>query len=216
MPSLKRRVSDQESRVAKTRSRVISHAKAGRRAPRLRRLLARQRGTLARLRQALARSRDPRTIARRWAAAQVGTVESPPGSNRGGNITIWQKFFGAWLVGLAWCGVFVGRALAYAGVAVTHRVASVANIEDDAKAGRNGFKLWRGPREGRAGDVAVLFARGVHVELIAKRVAGGYITYGGNTSPEGGGGSQSNGGGVYRRFRPYSQVHGIAVPDYPN
>lgn len=216
MPTLKRRVTDQEGRVAKTRSRVITHAKNGRHAPRLRRLLARQRATLARLRDAFIRSQNPRTKARRWAAAQVGTVENPAGSNRGGKITEWQMYFGLWLVGLAWCGVFVGRALAHAGVPVNFRVASVAAIEDDAKAGRNGFKLWRGAREGRAGDAVILFGRGIHVELIAKRVAGGYITYGGNTSPEGGGGSQSNGGGVYRRFRPYSQVHGIAVPDYPN
>lgn len=216
MASLRSRVIAQAKRVAKTRSRVIYHAKRGRRAPKLRRVLARQRATLSKLRKALSRSRDPRKRAVIYARTLLGEVESPAGSNRGRRLTGWQKSFGEWLIGQPWCGVFVGVILRHVGVKVTSRIASVAMIEDDARAGRNGFKSWRSARGGRSGDVAVLFGRGVHTEFIAKKTKTGYWTYGGNTSPEGGGGSQSNGGGSFKRFRPFDQVHGVAVPAYPS
>lgn len=150
----------------------------------------------------------------RWAASKIGTVESPAGSNRGPGITGWQQSFGSWLVGQAWCGVFVGFALRLAGVkGITSRVAAVAFIEDDARAGRNGFRSWHGRHDGHRGDAVVIGGRGVHVELIEKRVPGGYQTIGGNTS-SGNSGSQSNGGGCWRRYRSYGAVHGCARPRY--
>jgi hypothetical protein len=99
-------------------------------------------------------------------------------------------------------------------------MASVAMIEDDARAGRNGLRRWiavgfRPVKSGiTPGDVAVLFGRGVHTEGIIEVHSWGLVTCGGNTSPEGGGGSQSNGGGSYRRNRPWSQVYGVAIPAY--
>jgi hypothetical protein len=160
-----------------------------------------------------------RAKARSWAAKQwdARVKEHPPGSNRGHPIEDWQRAFGSWLVGLAWCGVFAGTALKQGGVKVTARVAAVALIEDDAKAGINGFERIVDWRHAMPGDLAILFGRGVHVELITrchKRL--GYVTtYGGNTSYEGAAGSQSNGGCVAKRHRRRSDVYAIVRPRYP-
>lgn len=149
-----------------------------------------------------------------WARKQEGTTESPYGSNEGPGITEWQMDFGSWLVGLPWCGVFVGQALKRAGVKVDSYVASVAAIEQHAKEGTHGWKSWHGNEAGQRGDAAVVGGHGVHVELIRQRVPGGYMTTGGNTSA-GPAGSQDNGGGVFPRFRSFSEVHGCARPNYP-
>lgn len=162
---------------------------------------------------------SPRMQARRWAKAQWDhrVKEHPPGSNRGHPIEDWQKAFGSYLVGLAWCGVFVGTALKQAGVKVTARVASVAAIEDDARAGANGFERLVSWDQAQPGDVLILFGRGVHTELLAwpHRRLGYVTTYGGNTSYEGGSGSQSNGGCVAKRHRSRADVYAIARPRYP-
>lgn len=158
----------------------------------------------------------------RWAQrqAKAGVYENPPGSNRGGKITVWQRDLGDWLIGQAWCGVFVGTALRHAGVdGINYRVASVWFILVDALAGRNGFKecVYRRSTghgsvlNGQPGDAVGLFSENTHVELIVRRVPGGFDTCGGNTSA-GADGSQSNGDGVYRRFRPDSAVVYIARP----
>ena len=179
-----------------------------RRVLRLRKALIRARRVLKRLRR-----RSPRERALRWAAQQVGTVESPPGSNRGGRITRWQKALGPWLVGQPWCGVFLGAMLSHVGVPISARIASVAAIEDDAVAGRNGLAGIREGR-GRPGDLVILFGRGKHVEVIVKATKAGYQTIGGNTSA-GDAGSQANGGGVYKRVRPLKDVYRVVVPAYP-
>lgn len=154
----------------------------------------------------------------RW-NRKLGLTEQPAASNRGPGITEMQRRLGAWLVGLAWCGVYVADGLLAAGVPVTARMASVALIEDDARAGRYGLKRWIATnfRQGHGitpGDVAVLFGRGVHTEGIIEVHEWGLVTDGGNTSPEGGAGSQSNGGGSYRRNRRWGSVYGVAVPAY--
>lgn len=158
---------------------------------------------------------SPQQRAVRWGARYDGMTEEPAGSNSGPKITKWQEEFGAWLVRQPWCGVFLGKCLKAAGVAVDSFVASVAAIEQHAKEGTHGFKSWHGPREGRKGDAVVIGGHGVHVEIVRFRIPGvGYATRGGNTSP-GKEGSQANGGGVWPRIRTYSEVHGIARPDYP-
>lgn len=161
----------------------------------------------------------PRRVALQWARAQwnARVTEHPAGSNRGKPVEDWQKAFGSYLVGLAWCGVYVGTALKHAGVKVTPRVASVALIEDDAKAGINGFERVVGWRNAMPGDVAILFGRGVHTEIIAwpHKNLGYLTTYGGNTSYEGASGSQSNGGCVAKRHRRKSDVYLIVRPRYP-
>ena len=166
----------------------------------------------------------PRGKALRWLSSHRGITEQPAGSNRDSRadgITAAQKRLGAWLVGLPWCGVWAGNALLAAGVkGVTYRLASVAYIEDDARAGRAPFAAWVAPggyKQILRGDLVVLFGRGVHVETVRSfRKINGVVycvTDGGNTS-SGDGGSQSNGGGSYKRVRPLSQVHGFARVDY--
>lgn len=163
----------------------------------------------------------PRQEAIKWAAAQVGVHEVPAGSNKGGKITAWQKAFGDWLVGEPWCGVFGGTALKIAGVKnVTARIASVALIEEDAKAKRGPFRGWT--TDGSAalpGDLVVIGGYGIHVEVVEKVYEDGSVdTYGGNTSS--GNGSYNNGGEVAHRHastrRPRSMVRGFALVDYPN
>lgn len=152
-----------------------------------------------------------------WLMQYRGKTENPPGSNMAPwGLTEWQRSLGSWLVGQPWCGVAVGKALQAAGVkGINSRVAGVALIEEDAKAGRNGFKSWHGPTEGKRGDAVVLFGYGVHVGLIRKRIPGvGYLTVEGNTS-SGVAGSQDNGGGVWPRLRTFGSVRGCARPAFP-
>lgn len=169
-----------------------------------------------------------RGMALRWWTLHRGIKEQPPGSNRDNRedgITAAQKRLGSWLVGLPWCGVWVANALLAAGVkGVSYRQASVALIEDDARAGRAPFRDWLAPTLGNArrclrGDAVVLFGRGVHVAGFRslKYVIGvGWCirTEEGNTS-SGSAGSQSDGGMSTNRLRRLVDVHGFARVDYP-
>jgi hypothetical protein len=172
----------------------------------------------------------PRGRALRWLTTHRRITEQPAGSNRDfrkDGITAAQKRLGGWLVGKAWCGTWHANALLAAGVhGVSWRQASVAMIEDDAKArvapyGRGwvtpASKDWH--KRVLRGDAAVLFGRGVHVETVRSvswqyRRLGLLVLEGGNTA-SGNKGSQSNGGGSYRRVRPISAVRGFALVDFP-
>lgn len=170
----------------------------------------------------------PRGKTLRHLSTHRGLTERPAGSNtddRKWGIRRAQLNCaggGTWLVGTPWCGEWAFWALQHGGVqGVSFRQASVALIEDDAKAGRRPFFDWRVPAEWKSvlrGDLVVLFGRGVHVETVRsfKKVQGRVfvVTDGGNTS-SGNAGSQSNGGGSYRRTRPLSDVYGFARVDYP-
>lgn len=169
----------------------------------------------------IAEHRTPRERAVILAKSYAGrTPEQPAGSNRSPIIDAMVRAVGSYL-GAPWCGIFCGYVLKRAGVrGVSSRIAAVAYIEDDARAGRAPFRAWRGARDTRdvrRGDLVVLFGRGVHVELVVEvdRARGRVVSIGGNTSP-GSAGSQSNGGGCYRRVRPLSDVWGWALVDYPN
>lgn len=155
----------------------------------------------------------------RWARSQVGTTEKT-GHNDGTKIHDWQRWAAGGsrdFDGAPYCGIGCVNAAARhssARPANPERWASVAYIEDDAIARRNGFGGWStNPARARPGDLVVLFGRGVHVELVVARVPGGIHTIGFNTSP-GRAGSQNNGGGVWERqgryARPDSAVRGIA------
>lgn len=204
------------NRQAKLRVVKAAHAKAHAKDARLEKSVVKWKGFVrsakARVKAATVTKRD---LVVRFAQAQVGTVEQPPGSNRGPKITAWQQSFGSWLVGQAWCGVFAGVCLRQAGVPVNSRIAGVALIEDDARSGANGFKAWTtDPKRVRPADLVVLFGRGIHVEVVVK-VEGGFVhTVGGNTS-SGNVGSQNNGGGVFARVRSLFDVHGFALVDLP-
>lgn len=176
----------------------------------------------------------PRGKALRHMTRHRGITEEPAGSNtdrrphkgdaRWGIRKAQTTLVGGatWLVGTPWCGTWCAWALRKAGVqGVSYRLASVALIEQDARAGRAPFRDWLDRSEYRQvlrGDLAVLFGRGVHVAMVRsfKKIGGQVyvITDEGNTS-SGTGGSQSNGGGSYRRVRPLSDVHGFARVDFP-
>jgi hypothetical protein len=167
--------------------------------------------------------RHARGKALRWLSNHRGLTEDPAGSNsdhRKDGIRAAQRRLGAWLVGLAWCGVWACNAALAAGVRIAQpfRWASVELIEDDARAKRNGFRGWTlDTRQVLRGDLAVLFGRGVHVATVRRvsRRLGIVITDEGNTNRDNAG-SQSNGGGSFRRVRRLSDVHGFALVDYPD
>ncbi len=151
------------------------------------------------------------------ALADVGTTESPPGSNRGAKVSAYQKPFG--LDGQPWCGSFVGHCIEKAGGNITARIVFTPYIYEDAVAGRNGLEgvAWRdGFHRGKVAHTAsiVLFDFGSggikHTGLLRKpwNGHGPLLTVEGNTS-FGNAGSQSNGGAVAMRERDVSLVHSI-------
>lgn len=178
----------------------------------------------------MSKTLTPRGKCLRWLTNHRGITEQPPGSNcdtRKDGIRAAQRLVaggGSWLERQPWCGVWACAAALHAGVKIAqpHRWASVAFIEDDARARRNGFRGWTTDTSRvLRGDLAVLFGRGVHVETVRavfrlpKSKRYGYIlTDGGNTS-SGNNGSQDNGGGAFRRWRRISDVHGFALVNYP-
>jgi hypothetical protein len=213
---LRASLSRYRKRGGEQRGRIIFHAKRGHKAWKIRKSYERTKAMIAARRRSIRRHSGGAGVAIRWALSKVGITENPPGSNRGGEITVWQQAFGSWLVGAPWCGVFVGTAMVKAGVqGVNSRVAAVAFIEDDARAGRNGFEKLVSVHQAKPGDAVCLFGRGIHVELVERVGNGVLYTVGGNTSPSNAG-SQSNGGGCFRRARAFSQVHAVARPRYPS
>jgi hypothetical protein len=93
-------------------------------------------------------------------------------------------------------------------------MASVASIEDYAKAGRGPFKGWTTDgTKAKKGDLVILFGRGVHVGTVRSVDSGYCHTWEGNTSPDSSSGSsQSNGGGSYKRSRSRSsETYGYAL-----
>jgi hypothetical protein len=169
----------------------------------------------------------PRGKALRWMTRHRGLTERPAETNsddRKDGIRAAQLLCangGRWLIGQPWCGTWCYNALHAAGVrGLSSRLASVALIEDDARAHRAPFRGWtRDIHKVLRGDLVVLFGRGTHVALVRCIFKRGGIwwveTDEGNTS-SGDAGSQDNGGGSYRRMRPLSAVHGFALVNYPN
>jgi hypothetical protein len=171
----------------------------------------------------------------RWLTNHRYITEQPAGSNsdrRNDGIRAAQLRCaggGSWLIGQPWCGVWCFNALRSAGVqGITSRLASVALIEDDARSHYKPFRGWisRPARTGKhwrsvnRGDLVVMFGRGVHVETIrstawAYRRLGLIRTEGGNTS-SGDAGDQANGGGSYPRWRRITDIHGVALVNYPD
>ncbi|HEU4975296.1 MAG TPA: hypothetical protein VFT50_09420 [Baekduia sp.] len=169
----------------------------------------------------------PRGRALHWLTKHRGIAEDPPGSNsdhRKDGIAAAQRRLAngaAFLDHAPWCGVWAASALLHAGVkGVTSRLASVAFIEDDARAHRAPFRGWvqvgdkRWRRRVKRGDLVVLFGRGVHVGTVRAVFLRWVLTSEGNTSP-GRTGSQDNGGVSANRWRSLSDVHGFALVKYP-
>lgn len=148
----------------------------------------------------------------------VGQHESPAGSNRGPGIVSKCQINILGYDGNPWCGCFTGdltRRFGKVG-AITSRVAFTPYTADDARAGRNGFIAAVSPEQAKPGDHSLYnFGSGgiVHTGLVLRHVAGGIIAREGNTSG-GSSGSQDNGGGVYDRFRSYSDIVVCARPNW--
>ena len=144
----------------------------------------------------------------RTAASQIGTLESPRGSNR---VPYWS-LKPAWN-GSAWCATFVQWCLKQNGMwydaSLPYYVPSFA-----AKAKADGTWLAK-TAPPRPGDFVVYGTTGyAHIGFVEKANLDGTIqTIEGNTSA-GTYGSQSNGDGVYRRRRSRSWVRGFIRPAY--
>jgi hypothetical protein len=157
-----------------------------------------------------------------WHEAHLGLTESPPDSNcdsRSDGIRNAQDKTanGTWLRNQPWCGCW-----AFMGLYQSDKVrsgddswmASVASIEDYAKAARAPFRGWTTDgSKAKTGDLVILFGRGQHVGTVRSIDATYAHTWEGNTSSgNGGGGSQSNGGGSYKRSRSRSsETYGYAL-----
>jgi hypothetical protein len=150
------------------------------------------------------------------ALARVGTVEHPSGSNGGGQIDVWQHYWGFGHV--AWCGIFAGYHAEKFGklTALQSDVASVAAIEGHARNHNGGYGSWHSSVDGALpGSFVVIGGHGIHVGLLVEAIGGGRAkTVEGNTS-FGPGGSQSNGGCVAARVRSDGEIFGVASMNYP-
>lgn len=152
-----------------------------------------------------------------WAAKQVGTTESPAGSNRGPKVTPWLAAVGIPGGGAPWCGAFANQVRIRMGFGDDDRMRYCPYVEADAKAGRDGWRWVPASASPKKGWFVLYGVReAVHIGVVREDgVHGGLIrTIEGNTSA-GASGSQDNGGGVFRRERPRGggfPVRGYAVP----
>jgi hypothetical protein len=158
----------------------------------------------------------------RFAEAQIGIKERPPGSNSGPKIDDWCRLAG-FDSPVPWCGCFVNACIMAGGVpSGAGFIGSTVMILNRARKGIGGWKFV-GPSEGRLGDLA-LYDDGpggdpvVHVEIVReRRSTTTYSTVGGNTSS--GDGSQSDGGMVARHDNRSTiggfHIIGFARPPYP-
>jgi hypothetical protein len=154
-----------------------------------------------------------------WHEKHLGLTEQPPDSNcdsRGDGIRTSQDGCanGTWLRYQPWCGCWAWSGLYAAGKVKKGDswLASVASIEDYAKAGKGPFKGWTTDgAKAKKGDLVVLFGRGQHVGTVRSVDSNYCYTWEGNTS-SGSSGSQSNGGGSYKRQRSrHSETYGYAL-----
>lgn len=162
-----------------------------------------------------------RDKSKKWHEGHLGITESPPNSNcdsRSDGIRNAQDETanGTWLRNQPWCGCW-----AFMGLYQSSKVrsgtdswmASVASIEDYARAGNGPFRGWTTDgTKADTGDLVILFGRGQHVGTVRDKPTSDTLkTWEGNTS-SGSSGSQSNGGGSYKRDRSRSsEVYGYAL-----
>lgn len=172
-----------------------------------------------------AREREPRLRQRhearqagaraavRWARSRIGVHENPRMSNWGHPIQDWILFTG-YDEPVPWCGCFVAFAIVKkGGVQIPSRIrlGLDTNINEDARAGANGFAREVSARHARPGDIATFNFR--HIGLVVGTTKNGMIhTIDGNTSAADG--SNNNGGEVAEHRRPISVVTCVARPRY--
>lgn len=133
------------------------------------------------------------------AAAEIGTVESPPNSNK----TKYGVEYG-WN-GVAWCAIFVWWVEKQAGVVLPIKTASVYLLRDEFKIARQFYA------EPQVGDI-VLYNYGTgHCGIVESFTADTITAIEGNTSF----GNDTNGGSVMRRVRSRSSlILGYGRPIY--
>ena len=122
------------------------------------------------------------------AQGELGTAESPAGSNR----TKYGLWYG--LDGQPWCMMFVQWCFARAGKPLPYRTASCSALLRWYREHQR-ERIAAGPAPG---DIVIY--RFGHTGIVESASDGTVTAIEGNTSP-GEAGSQSNGGGVYRRRR---------------
>jgi hypothetical protein len=131
------------------------------------------------------------------AITQIGTKESPFGSNL-------QKY-GSWygMNGVAWCAIFASWCFAHTDFK-RFRYSYVPAIHDDARNVRNGLCVVRTPRPGDLACFNFGGVRDAHVEFVEKMTGAGstFESVGGNTGHT----NYSNGGEVLRSTRYVSNV----------
>lgn len=141
------------------------------------------------------------TKVRDKARSQIGTMESPFGSN--------QTKYGVWYGwnGVAWCDIFQSWVFSSVGWLDGHMGKS-ASVEVTANRFRNAGRYGQTPRVG----ALAIFNGYSHIELVTGVGDGVITSIGGNTSS--GNGSISNGGMVAERKRSTSLIMGYCYPRY--
>ena len=142
----------------------------------------------------------------KWARKQIGVHEK--GVNWGHPVQDWIMFTG-YREPEPWCGCFVAFAVVEKGGAQIPqriRLGLDTAINEDARAGRNGFERDVKVENAKPGDIATFnFPSGGHIALVAGPTRNGMIhTIDGNTSPSSG--TSNNGGEVAEKRRPTSLV----------
>jgi hypothetical protein len=153
----------------------------------------------------------------KFAAAQLGVTERPPGANWGGKVEQWIRLAG-YTSPVPWCGCFANAACMAGGIPsgagwIGYTPAIIAHA-------RNGTGGWSWHSTPREGDLVLFDTPGgdpaVHVGMVEKPMSSTHVdTIEGNTSS--GSGSQSDGGGVFRRERVSSsafRIVGFARPPW--
>ncbi|GAA4116637.1 hypothetical protein GCM10022415_13760 [Knoellia locipacati] len=151
-----------------------------------------------------------------WAASQIGTTESPPGSNQ---VKYWLNTKPSWN-GASWCAAFLQSGAKVGGKDMTDDFGwgpyYVPQIEADARAAGQ----WH--TTPKVGDWVVMGkTKSSHIGIVEKVTRQGALgskdlvitTIEGNTSPSNVG-SQNNGDGVYRKKRTGKFVRGFFRPNY--
>ena len=154
-----------------------------------------------------------------WALKQIGTTESPTGSNKGPYPISHCQIFTIGYDGVPWCGCFVASAAveeAGADIPLKARLAYTPYVCADAAANTNGLRRISADEVERGDLIVFNFGSGIakHVGLALGPIAGGMTDCAEGNTSSGTSGSQDNGGGVYRRSRPLSDVICFARPDY--
>lgn len=149
----------------------------------------------------------------RWARSKIGAHESPARSNWGHPVQDWILFTG-YDGPVLWCGCFAAYAVVEKGGAEVPqriRLGFDHHINDDARAGRNGFARAVAVDEARRGDIATFDFR--HIALVAGPTKNGIIhTIDGNSSASDG--TNNNGGEVAEHRRPIDLVTCVARLHY--